>query len=62
MDGNYYVLTFRDYQRSDGSDDYYTFRVNYTCYASDGERLGTRYHRQNMFSGWWSTTYTCTVD
>ena len=62
VDGYYYIRTLRDYQRADGADDHYTYQVNYTCYAADGEPLGVRYHRGSMFSGVWTTTYTYTND
>ena len=60
-DGHYRVCTRRDYQCVDGPD-YFTYKVSYIGYASDGERLGARYHRQNMFRGYWTRTYTHTVD
>lgn len=62
VDGYYYIRTFRDYQCADGADDHYTYQVNYTCYAADGEPLGVRCHRGSMFSGVWTTTYTYTND
>ena len=61
-DGKYYVWTPRNYQRAEGADDYSIYKVYYNCYSPDGEHLGARYHRQNMFSGWWSATYTHTAN
>ena len=61
-DGQYRIWTPRNYQRPDGADDYFTYKVNYNCYSPDGAHLGARYHRQNMFSGYFSETYTHTAD
>ena len=61
-DGKYCVWTPRNYQRAEGEDDYFTYKVNYNCYSPDGDHLGARYHRQNMFSGYFSETYTHTAD
>ena len=61
-DGNYYIQILRDYQCADGSDDYYTYKISYTGYASNGAHLGAGYRREDMFSGWFTHTYTYTVD
>ena len=61
-DGEYRIWTPRNYQRPDGADDYFTYKVTYNCYSPDGEHLGARYRRQNMFSGYFSETYTHTAD
>ena len=61
-DGQYRIWTPRDYQRADGADDCFTYKVNYNCYSPDGEHLGARYRRQDMFSGCWSRTYTHTAN
>ena len=61
-DGKYYIWTSRDDQPEDGAEDYFTYKVHYNCYSPEGEHLGARSHRQNMFSGWWSTSGTHTAD
>ena len=61
-DGRYYVWTPRNYQRAEGEDDYFTYKVNCNCYSPDGAHLGARAHRQDMFSGYFTETYTYTAD
>ena len=61
-DGDYRVWVRRDYQRGDGSDDCYTYQVDYNCYYPNGEHKGARYHRQNMFRGSYTMTCTYTAD